>query len=74
MITRERIVRFFLWWAVLGFSIWVGGTLFKMLVIVPLWSASPPESVHAFFKGSYRKLLFLKRALKRSFRLTQPQK
>jgi Anthrone oxygenase len=36
-------------WAVLGFSIWVGGTLFNMLVIVPLWSNSPPESVSQFF-------------------------
>jgi hypothetical protein len=50
--TRERICRFFLWWAVLALSIWVGGTLFNMLVIVPLWSASPPESVRLFFSGT----------------------
>jgi len=52
MTVRERILRFFLWWAVLGFSIWVGGTLFNMLVVIPLWSASPPESVRLFFKGT----------------------
>lgn len=49
---RERITRFFLWWAVLGLSIWVGGTLFHMLVIVPLWSGQPPESIRLFFKGT----------------------
>ncbi|MCI0604416.1 DUF1772 domain-containing protein [bacterium] len=35
--------------AVLGFSIWVGGTLFNMLVIVPLWSVSA-ESLQSFLK------------------------
>jgi len=49
---RDTIRRFCLWWAVLGFSLWVGGTVFHMLVIVPLWSASPPESVRAFFHGT----------------------
>ena len=52
MTTRERVFRFFLWWAVLGYAVWVGGTVFSMLVIVPLWSASPPESVREFFQGT----------------------
>lgn len=39
----------FLWWSVIGFSIWVGGTIFSMFVVVPMWSASPPESVRFFF-------------------------
>jgi hypothetical protein len=55
-VSRNRgtglLLRFFLWWAVLGMSLWVGGTVFNMLVIVPLWSASPPESVRAFFRGT----------------------
>jgi hypothetical protein len=38
--------------AVLALTTWVGGTLYQMLVIVPLWSASPPESVRAFFQGT----------------------
>ncbi len=52
MNTRNRITQILLWLAVIGFSIWVGGTLYQMLVIVPLWSASPPESVRAFFLGT----------------------
>ena len=46
---RKKLLNFFLWWTVIGLSIWVGGTLFHMLVVVPIWSASPPQSVKEFF-------------------------
>jgi hypothetical protein len=49
---RWRWFRFFLWLSVVGFALWVGGTLFHMVVIVPLWSANPPESVVDFFQGT----------------------
>ena len=49
MRARNRIAQVLLWLAVLGMSVWVGGTLYQMLVVVPMWSASPPESVRAFF-------------------------
>jgi hypothetical protein len=49
---RDRITQVLIWLAVLGLSVWVGGTLYQMLVIVPMWSASPPESVRAFFQGT----------------------
>ena len=49
---RDRATQILLWLAVLGLSIWFGGTLYQMLVIVPMWSASPPESVRAFFQGT----------------------
>ncbi len=49
MTARNRMAQVLLWLAVLGTSVWVGGTLYQMLVIVPMWSASPPESVRAFF-------------------------
>ncbi len=52
MSTREILVKALLWYNVLSLAIWVGGTLYQMLVIVPLWSASPPESVPAIFKGT----------------------
>ena len=52
MKTRYRIAQLLLWLAVLGASVWVGGTLYQMLVIVPIWSASPPDSVRAFFLGT----------------------
>jgi len=49
MTLRIKLFEFFLWWAVIGFSLLVGGTLFNMTVIVPIWSESPPESVSHFF-------------------------
>jgi len=49
MTLRKKLLTFSLWWAVIGFSLWVGGTLFNMTVIVPIWSESPPESVRHFF-------------------------
>jgi hypothetical protein len=52
MSTRDRLLRAFLWLSVLAWSTWVGGTLYQMLVIVPLWSENPPESVRALFSGN----------------------
>ena len=52
MNTRARLVRILLWYNVVSMAIWVGGTVYQMLVVVPLWSASPPETVTAFFKGT----------------------
>ena len=52
MTIRGRLLVAFLWLSVIALSTWVGGTLYQMLVIVPLWNASPPESVRAFFRGT----------------------
>ena len=52
MTTRTRIAQILLWYNVISMGIWAGGTVYQMLVIVPLWSASPPESVRAFFLGT----------------------
>jgi hypothetical protein len=49
---RSRVLVVSLWLSVIALSTWVGGTLYQMLVIVPLWSASPPETVRAFFQGT----------------------
>lgn len=42
MRARNRIARVLLRLAVPGLSVQVGGTLYQMLVIVPVWGASPP--------------------------------
>ena len=52
MTLREKAFSFFLWWAVFGFSIWLGGTIFSMSVVVPMWSDAPPRSVQEFFGGT----------------------
>jgi hypothetical protein len=50
--SREILVRILLWYNVLSLGVWVGGTVYQMAVIVPMWSASPPDSVRAFFQGT----------------------
>lgn len=52
MTLRNASTNFFLWFSVIGLSLWVGGTIFSMTVIVPMWSASPPQSVADFFGGT----------------------
>jgi uncharacterized membrane protein len=59
MIYRKTLLNIFLWLAVIGLSLWVGGTVFSMSVIVPMWSESPPKSVQEFFGGtSFNKYIF----------------
>jgi uncharacterized membrane protein len=59
MTSRKKLFNFFLWWAVFGFSIWLGGTIFSMTVVVPMWSESPPQSVKEFFsETSFNKYIF----------------
>ena len=41
----------FLWLAVIRMVIWVGGTIFKTAVLVPLWGINSPEPVKTFFSG-----------------------
>ena len=52
MTLRDRCLNVLLWYAVLAWSAWAGGTLYQMLVVVPMWSANPPDSVHQFFQGT----------------------
>lgn len=46
---KNTAYKIIIWWAVISYGLWVGGTLFNILVIVPLWSHQPPESVKFFF-------------------------
>ena len=59
MTIRDRVLLMCLWLSVIALTTWVGGTLYQMLVVVPLWSASPPETVRAFFQGTdYNRTIF----------------
>ena len=49
---REQALNLLLWYVIFAWATWLGGTLYQMLVIVPMWSSSPPESVRAFFLGT----------------------
>jgi len=48
MTIRNRFLLIALWLSVIGLTTWVGGTLYQMMVIIPLWSASPPEWSRVF--------------------------
>lgn len=41
----QKIGQFFLWIAVIAWSFWLGGLIYEMVVIMPLWSANLPNSV-----------------------------
>jgi hypothetical protein len=49
---RHKLLTICLWLSVINLSIWIGGTLFHMIVVLPLWSHHPPDSVRAFFGGT----------------------
>lgn len=51
--TRANLLLWSLWLSVILLALWVGGTLYQMLVIVPLWTASPPASLRAFLTADY---------------------
>jgi len=59
MTLREKALNVLLWYSVLAWGTWFGGTLYQMLVVVPMWSAAPPESVQSFFLGTdYNNTIF----------------
>ena len=48
MSLRLRIAEVLLYAAALVFAVWFGGQVFNALMVVPVWSASLPESVVAY--------------------------
>lgn len=46
---KHLMYGFFLWFSVISLGLWVGGTLFHILVVQPLWTGNPPGSVQFFF-------------------------
>ncbi len=55
---RNLIVSVLLWICVFAWSAWVGGTLYQMLVVVPVWSAAPPGSIRDFLRATdYNRLV-----------------
>ena len=45
MTTRFRLMRAFLWIAVLAWGIGAGAKLYDLIVVAGAWSAAPPESL-----------------------------
>ncbi len=45
---RKQIAAFLLIASVVAWGLWCGGQVFNELMVVPKWSASPPETIKAF--------------------------
>jgi hypothetical protein len=50
--SRGVVLLVSLWIAVILMAIWLGGTVYQMVVIVPLWTDSLPESLSSFMHGT----------------------
>jgi hypothetical protein len=50
--SRGVVLLVSLWLAVILTTIWIGGTVYQMVVIVPLWTSSLPESLSSFMHGT----------------------
>ena len=51
---KRMVSRACLWFAVIWWGIWLGGQLFNALMVVPYFSANPPESLAAWAQLSSR--------------------
>ena len=52
MTTHEVLAQVIFYITILLIGISVGGNVYEILVLDPLWSASPPESIRTFFQGT----------------------
>ena len=47
---RKDLARLFLFIATIYWGIWLGGYIFNAVMLVPLWSYNPPESMISYFR------------------------
>jgi len=45
---RKQIAAFLLTTSIMAWGIWCGGQIFNELMVIPKWSASPPETIKAY--------------------------
>lgn len=50
MRTRKNAARLFLFIATIYWGIWLGGYIFNAVMVVPLWSYNPPDSMISYFR------------------------
>ncbi|HEX8249324.1 MAG TPA: hypothetical protein VF599_14195 [Pyrinomonadaceae bacterium] len=55
---RKNLARLFLFIATVYWGIWLGGYIFNALMLVPLWSYNPPDSLINYFKTPHFLLYF----------------
>ncbi len=55
---RKDLARLFLFIATIYWGIWLGGYIFNALMVVPLWSHDPPDSMISYFREPHFLLYF----------------
>ena len=58
MKNRKYFARLFLFIATIYWGIWLGGYIFNALMLVPLWSHNPPDSIITYFNDPHYSLYF----------------
>lgn len=60
MRSRKDLARVFLFVATIYWGIWLGGYIFNAVMLVPIWSHNPPESVLNYFRVPHFLIYFFK--------------
>jgi hypothetical protein len=47
---RKDLARLFLFAATIYWAVWLGGYIFNAVMLVPVWSHNPPDSLHDYFR------------------------
>ena len=55
---RKDLARLFLFIATIYWGIWLGGYIFNAVMVVPLWSHNPPDSMLSYFREPHFLLYF----------------
>ena len=54
----KDLARLFLFIATIYWGIWLGGYIFNALMLVPLWSYNPPDSIISYFRTPHFLIYF----------------
>ena len=60
MMNRKALARLFLFIATIYWGIWLGGYIFNAVMLVPLWSHNPPDSILSYFRVPHFLIYFFK--------------
>jgi len=57
---RKSLARVFLFIATIYWGVWLGGYIFNAVMVVPLWSHNPPDSIIGYFRVPHFLIYFFK--------------
>ena len=57
---RKDVARIFLFIATIYWGVWLGGYIFNAVMLVPLWSHNPPDSLLSYFRVPHFLIYFFK--------------